>query len=221
MEGQLQHVAEQLASPRSPTVTMESCQQLTALIVANPSEEWNATVSKLIIHRLLPHVTAANGCKAPAETENVAAARTAITALCAIASHGLASTSDELANQGAVSAAISTAQAALLPDALSASEEAFQMATAITRGALLPIIRDQSAAKILARTRDAAAQPPFLALTTLGAMALDCCDSSVATALTPAAVVLLLSVLQCVHAVLSHGSLELLKACCQAGMHQF
>lgn len=217
MAGQLELITEQLSSPSSPTAIMEGCQRLTALIVANPADEWEAPVVKTVINRLLPHVTTASSSKAKDDPENVAAARTAITALCAIASHGLTSTSEELAKQGAVSAAISAAQAALLPDPLSASAEAFKMATAITRGALLPIIRDLPAALALARTRDAAAQPPLLALATLGGMVLDCCDSSRTTEQTHA-VVLVLSVLQCLHAALSHGNLELLRACCHAGM---
>lgn len=211
-------ITQQLSSPPSPEAVVEASQQLTAHIVDNPAEEWEAPVAKTIINRLLPHITAASSSKAHADPENnCAAAQTAITALCAIASHGLPSTSEELAKQGAVSAAISAAQAALLPDPLTASVEALNMATAITRGALLPIIRNLPAAIVLARTRDAAAQPPLLAFATLGGTALDCCSSSSNVDKT-AAVSLLLAVLQCVHAALSHGSLELLKACCQAGV---
>jgi hypothetical protein len=216
--GQLQLIAQQLSSPSSCEEIMGACQRLTALIVANPAAEWEDAVARTVILRLLPHVTATvrNTAQAPDESE-VAATRSAVTSLCAIASHGLRSTAEALAMQDAVPAVVSAAQAAL-SDPSSTKAQALGIATAITRGALLPIIRVFPAAIILARTCNAAAQPPLLALATLGGMALDNFDSSSAD--SAAAVTLVLSVLQCVHAAFSHGSMELLKACCKAGMHR-
>jgi hypothetical protein len=171
--GQLHLIAEQLSSPSSPAaIVVDACQRLTAIIVANPAEEWEDPVAKTIICRLLPHVTAARSSNAQTDPENqIAAARSAVTSLCAIASHGLSSTVEELAKHGAVTAAVSAAQASL-SEPRSTKLEAFSIATAITRGALLPIMRDLPAATVLARTRDAAA-PPLLALAALGGIALD------------------------------------------------
>jgi hypothetical protein len=194
VEGQLLVIVEQLMSQTVPTVIMEACQHLTMLIITKPAEEWEDLVAKAVIHCLLPHFTAVSNSQAQIHPENIAVWRPAITSLCAIASHGLAITAEELAKQGAFSASISAAQAQLLPDPKTVSEEAFNMATAITRGALLPTMRHGPAALILARSRDATAQPPLSALATLGSMALECCESSGTTEKAPA-VALLLSVL--------------------------
>lgn len=215
--GQMRTISEQLLSTTSPAAITQACELLTALIVRRAADEWEESVTKMVVSCLLPHVTAASSAKAEMDTESVGASMAAITSLCAIASHGINNVPEQLAKQGAVSAAVAAAQALLTPGPAGLPEETYNRVSAIIKGAILPIVREGPATIVLAGTRDATTNPPFHALALLGGMLLECCKAS-DDANKAQVTVALLSVLQCAHAILSHGNLELLNACCKAGM---